>query len=103
MAFKEEPVGEETWFSEAQQRVMERYQRNKAARSGLSVSSLPDFRTIDQVVDYYAEVEAKQGPGAEESVEVDEDEESDENEDTDEDEQEEDEAPAEAEKSAEKS
>jgi hypothetical protein len=68
----EEPVGEESWFAEEQRKVEERYRRNKEARMrelrAAGVEVMPDFRTIDEVVDYYARLEEERGAGREESV-----------------------------------
>jgi len=73
---------EESWFEETRKKLEEVYRKNKEARMrelrarGIKVT--PDFRTIDEVVDYYAKMQEEQGPGSEEDVETEEAEEEEE-------------------------
>jgi|LSQX01.1.fsa_nt_gb hypothetical protein len=63
---------DEARFREIQQRLDAEYRKNKAAREAAlraqGVQTLPDFRTVDEVIDYYARVEEEQGAGAEEDI-----------------------------------
>ena len=68
----EEPKTDEGLFEETRQRLEAEYRKNKAAREAAlraqGVQTLPDFRTVDEAVDYYARVEEEQGAGAEEDT-----------------------------------
>lgn len=81
MTTKEEEEDQESWFAEEQKKVEERYRKNKEARMremrerGIKV--MPDFRTVDDVVDYYARIQEEQGPGIDESIEEEEEEDDD--------------------------